>query len=132
MDIKIIESALKDYKRKKSIIETTLLRIDTYKKAIEDPDTFYNVFLGSSRELGMPRGTSSNYSSVESAMINKEESIEKNIKREKIRNETVESQMLDSDVGYISIASFDEITADDFKKQLNDLKSKNMKMNLMI
>ena len=57
----------------------------------------------------------------------KDEFIDKNIKREEIRNETVESQMLDSDVGYISIGSFDEITADDFKKELKNLKSKDMK-----
>lgn len=57
MNIKIIEAGLKDYKRKKSIIETTLLRIDTYKAAIEDPDCFSRVLIGSSRELGMPRGS---------------------------------------------------------------------------
>ena len=57
----------------------------------------------------------------------KDEFIDKNIKREEIRNETVESQMLDSDVGYISIGSFDEITAYDFKKELKNLKSKDMK-----
>lgn len=57
----------------------------------------------------------------------KDEFIDKNIKREEIRNETVESHMLDGDVGYISIGSFDEITADDFKKELKSLKSKDMK-----
>lgn len=75
MDIKIIETGLKDYKRKKSIVETTLLRIDTYKAAIEDPDSFTHVFLGTSRELGMPRGTGKG-SSVEMAVTNKEQAIE--------------------------------------------------------
>lgn len=37
MDIKIIERALKDYQKDKSIIETTLLRIDQFKKVIDDP-----------------------------------------------------------------------------------------------
>lgn len=75
MDIKRIEAGLKYYKRKKSIIETTLLRIDTYKAAIEDPDTFKYVLLGSSRELGMPRGSGGS-SSVEIAIEDKEEAIE--------------------------------------------------------
>lgn len=57
----------------------------------------------------------------------KEVEIEKNIKREEIRNETVESKVIDGDVGYISISSFDEITADDFKKELKSLESKNIK-----
>lgn len=75
MDIKIIENALKDYKRKKSVIETTLARIENYKKAINDPESFTHIFLGSPREPGMPRGTS-NASSVEMTITDKEEAIE--------------------------------------------------------
>lgn len=75
MNIRTIENALRDYKRKKSIIETTLLRIDAFKKAIEDPESFEYVVLNSSRELGMPRGTSGG-SSVEIAIEDKEKSIE--------------------------------------------------------
>lgn len=56
----------------------------------------------------------------------KEQLIDKDLKREKIRNETVESRVLEDNIGYISIASFDEITADDFKKQLKSLESKNI------
>ncbi len=56
----------------------------------------------------------------------KEQLIDKDIKREKIRNETVESSVLEDNIGYISIGSFDEITADDFKKQLKNLESKNI------
>ena len=58
---------------------------------------------------------------------NKEEFIDKEVKREEIRNETVESQILDDNIGYISIDSFDEITADDFKKELESLKKQNIK-----
>lgn len=57
----------------------------------------------------------------------KEIVIEKQIKRENIRTETVESKVIDEDVGYISISSFDEITTDDFKKELKSLKSKDIK-----
>ena len=56
----------------------------------------------------------------------KEQMIDKNIKREIIRNETVVSEVIDGNIGYMSIESFDEITADDFKKQLTSLKKKNI------
>lgn len=76
MDIKIIENALKDYKRKKSVIETTLARIENYKKAINDPESFTHIFLGSPREPGMPRSTGGKKSLVELAIEDKEEAIE--------------------------------------------------------
>ena len=95
-----------------------------------NPQDYSNVILMREdivKALRGKPGTKVDVTLIRTDENNKEQSIEKNIKREKIRNETVESQMLDGDVGYISIASFDEITADDFKKQLKDLKSKNMK-----
>lgn len=76
MDIKTIERSLRDYKRKKSIIDTTLLRIESFKEAIKDPESFWQVFLGSSREPGMPRGDNGGGSSVEFAIDDKEKSIE--------------------------------------------------------
>lgn len=77
MNIKTLENALRSYKRKKSIIETTLLRIEAFKKAIEDPDSFSGVFLGTSKEIGMPRGTNGGgSSSVELAVTDKEEAVE--------------------------------------------------------
>lgn len=75
MDIRIIEDALRDYKRKKSIVETTLARIHNYENAISNPDAFTAIFLGSSIEPGMPRGSSTS-SSVEIAVTEKEKSIE--------------------------------------------------------
>lgn len=76
MDIKVIERALRDYRRKKSVIETTLARIENYKKAINDPESFTHIFLGSPREPGMPKGTGSKVSPVEMAITDKEEAIE--------------------------------------------------------
>lgn len=77
MNIKIIENALKDYKRKKSVVETTLARIEQYKEALNNPDSFEYVFLGSPREPGMPRGTGGGRKSpVELAVEDKEEAIE--------------------------------------------------------
>lgn len=76
MNIKIIEDALKDYKRKKSVVETTLARIEQYKEALNNPDSFEYVFLGSPREPGMPRSTGGMKSSVELAIEDKEKAIE--------------------------------------------------------
>lgn len=44
--------------------------------------------------------------------------------REEIRLITVKSEMID-EIGYMRITSFDEITYDDFSRQLNDLDSSN-------
>lgn len=107
MNIKVIENALRDYKRKKSIIETTLLRIDAFKKAIEDPESFEYVVLNSSRELGMPRGTSGG-SSVEIAIEDKEKSIE--LLREWIKDDKsriypyqIEKEQIDAALGALNI-----------------------------
>lgn len=75
MNIKTIEAALKDYKRKKSVIETTLLRIETYKAAIEDPESFTHVLPSPRTSLGMPRGTDISFP-VEMAISDKEKAIE--------------------------------------------------------
>lgn len=71
MDIKIIESALRDYRRKQSVVETTLARIENYKEAKNNPDSFTHIFPEPSREPGMPKGTGVS-SSVEYAVTNKE------------------------------------------------------------
>ncbi|SHK49777.1 S41 family peptidase [Tepidibacter formicigenes] len=49
------------------------------------------------------------------------------IKREEIRLKTVKSQVLEDNIGYIRITTFDEKTAGDFKKNLKELQSKNIK-----
>jgi hypothetical protein len=54
MDTKVIEEALRDYKRKKSVIETTLERIEVFKDAINNPDKHKGLFLEPNREPGMP------------------------------------------------------------------------------
>ncbi|WP_054871322.1 S41 family peptidase [Caloranaerobacter sp. TR13] len=53
--------------------------------------------------------------------------IDLNIVREEIRLKTVKSRMLKNKIGYIRIVSFDELTYDDFKKHLDNLKDKGMK-----
>lgn len=49
------------------------------------------------------------------------------INREKIRIKTIKSSMLDDDIGYIRITTFDMQTAKDFEAAYSDLKSKGMK-----
>lgn len=49
------------------------------------------------------------------------------IVREKIRLETVNSSIVDDDIGYINITSFDELTYKDFMKDLKKLQGKDVK-----
>jgi len=75
MNTKTIENALRDYKRKKSVIETTLERIEVFKQSIDNPEKFRGLYLGPNKEPGMPRGT--NHSSeVEWTILTKEQEIE--------------------------------------------------------
>lgn len=57
----------------------------------------------------------------------KNQTIDLEIIREKIRVETVESNIIDDDIGYIKLTSFDELTYKDFKKELDKLGSHNIK-----
>lgn len=50
-----------------------------------------------------------------------------NMTTAKITFKTVKSEMLDSNIGYIRITTFDENTADAFNKALKNLQSQNMK-----
>lgn len=47
--------------------------------------------------------------------------------RQMVENPTVEYRMLADDIGYISIASFYDVTADQYKAAVEDLKSQGMK-----
>lgn len=79
MDIKVVENALKDYKRKKSLIETTKARIEIYKKALNSPDTNWDVFLYSSPTERMLSGARDRQggSPVEYALIKGEKRVER-------------------------------------------------------
>lgn len=50
-----------------------------------------------------------------------------NVKREEIVLKTIDSKVLENDIGYIKISSFDEHTYNDFKKALDNLNKKNIK-----
>lgn len=77
MNVKTIENALRNYKRKKSVVETALSRIGAYKQALENPDDFITVYLTSSREPGMPRGNNAQHSITEAMTISKDQAIRK-------------------------------------------------------
>ncbi|WFA10352.1 hypothetical protein [Tissierella sp. Yu-01] len=107
MDIKVIEAALRDYKRKKSIIETTLLRIDQFKEAIKDPYSFSGVLLGTSREPGMPSSNNGGGSSVEIAIEDKEKAIELlhewiNDDKSRIYHYQIEKEQIDAALGALT------------------------------
>lgn len=56
----------------------------------------------------------------------KNDYIDIDIVREEIRLVTVKSDVIQEDIGYIKITSFDELTYEDFKKDLNTLMNKNV------
>lgn len=58
---------------------------------------------------------------------NNNETIDMEIVREEIRLITVKSGIIDKDIGYLKITSFDEITYEDFKKNLTSLEKANVK-----
>lgn len=57
----------------------------------------------------------------------KNEMMDLEIVREKIRLETVKSNIIDDDIGYIKITSFDDLTYKDFKTELDKLENNNIK-----
>lgn len=77
MSIKQVEEALLDYKRKKSVVETTLERIKVFERAINNPEEHEGLFLGPSKEPGMPKGSGySGTSAVEHEVLSNEEQTE--------------------------------------------------------
>lgn len=56
-----------------------------------------------------------------------EEELSFDIKREKITVNPIEEKILENDIGYMQIPSFDENTADDFKSKVETLQKQGMK-----
>ena len=57
----------------------------------------------------------------------KKEQIEVNIKREEIRLKSVKASVIDNNIGYIKILSFDDLTYEDFKEELKSLQKQKVK-----
>ena len=65
--------------------------------------------------------------SVKISLIRANRPIEKIVVRRQITIQTIDSRVLENNLGYISIKSFDEDTADDFRSALKNLEAKNIK-----
>jgi len=66
-------------------------------------------------------------SSVKITILRNSKSMELEITRANIVMQTVKSEVMDGNIGYIRISSFEEKTADDFKQHLRDLELKGVK-----
>ncbi len=64
---------------------------------------------------------------VKLTVLRDNEIIEYEVKREKIIVNQVEGKILENNIGYIQIPSFDETTGDDFKTKYEELNKKNIK-----
>lgn len=64
---------------------------------------------------------------VDLELIRGEQTIEKTITRRKVVIQDVISKVLDNNIGYIQLISFDEMSSENFEKAYNDLKSKGIK-----
>lgn len=63
---------------------------------------------------------------VDIVVDRKGEELSFTVERRKVEVPTVESQMLDENIGYLQILEFDEITTEQFETQLEDLRSQGM------
>lgn len=64
---------------------------------------------------------------VKIRVLRENEYLDFNIKREAIKIYHVENEVLENNIGYISLLTFDEGCAEEFKKSVEDLKSKGVK-----
>lgn len=71
--------------------------------------------------------TSVNITIMRKDKNNNNETLDIEIVREEIRLITVKSDIIEKDIGYLKITSFDEITYEDFKKHLTSLEKANVK-----
>lgn len=71
--------------------------------------------------------TQVNLTILRTSKNNENQTIDVEITREVIRLITVKSSVIDNDIGYLRITSFDEITYDDFKENMKQLENNNVK-----
>lgn len=98
MDIK---SKLKEYKNKKAIVETTLARIEEYKKDLLNPNIEKLGYRTYYREPGMPKAFTTN-SPVETAAVEKE--VTREMIKEWIREDQDRIRLLQTEVKQIELA----------------------------
>ena len=66
-------------------------------------------------------------SKIDLVVLRGEDELDFNITRANIVMQSVRSEVMDGNIGYIRISSFEEKTAEDFKQQLRDLELKGVK-----
>lgn len=64
---------------------------------------------------------------VKISLLRKGKTLDKEVTRQEIKLESIKSKVVDKDIGYIQIISFDENTDKDFEKALDGLLKKNIK-----
>lgn len=85
-----------------------------------------NVYADESdKAISMIKGEAG--TSVKLTLKRGDEEFDLTIKREEIVSKSVESEILDDNIGYLKITSFNENTYSEFKEALDDLKSKDIK-----
>ncbi|SCI36490.1 S41 family peptidase [Romboutsia sp. Marseille-P6047] len=89
---------------------------------VDDQNVYANE---SDKAISMIKGKAG--TNVKLTVKRGEEEFELTIKREEIVSKSVESKVLDDNMGYLKITSFNENTYDEFKEDLESLKEKNIK-----
>ncbi|KXZ40495.1 carboxyl-terminal processing protease [Alkalithermobacter thermoalcaliphilus JW-YL-7 = DSM 7308] len=92
-----------------------ILKVDDKEVTAKEIDKAISMMKG-------PEGTN-----VKLTILRDEKEMSLNIKREEIRLKTVRSEVLEENIGYIRITTFDEKTAQDFKQNLQSLQSQGIK-----
>ena len=64
---------------------------------------------------------------VKIKILRKDEELELELTRRKVVTNPIEEEILEGNIGYLAITSFDEGTGEEFKKKFEDLQSKNIK-----
>ena len=89
--------------------------VDGKKYTAEDFDTISSKIKGK-------EGTT-----VKLEIIRNDKVLKFDVKREKVILNQVEGKVIDKNIGYIKMTSFDETTSEEFKTKYNELKEKNIK-----
>lgn len=91
-------------------VENTAVTYDTYSDAIE-----------------MIRGEENTDVNVTIFRPDTAETLNKTLTRSKVDTQTVAHSIINNDIGYLRITAFEEVTKDQFKENVKDLKNQNIK-----
>lgn len=92
--------------------------------AVEDTDI---VGMDLNEVVAMIRGEEKTRVNITVLHENEKEPVVLSVERRKIETHTIEFEVLDNNIGYIQITEFDEVTTQQFKDGMNQLKSQGVK-----